>query len=510
VRSPSSPIGRLPDWTRSIRVRYTLLYSAVLFGLAALVVVVLYVILSMTLSGSPVTSEGRGVFCNPITRSCISFRVVDAQQIEKLINAETLAKLRNFSFKALAVMFVASLGVGWVIAGRVLAPIERITSVAREIQATDLSRRIELGGPEDELRRLADTFDAMLARLDAAFGAQRQFLADASHELRNPLAIIRTNLDVALADPNADPEELRQSLVVIQRASDRMSRLVDDLLALARGQALAVHTELLDLGAAVADASDELVLTAKGRDITLDRTIVPGVVVSGDYDALKRAVSNLLENAVRYAPPGSRVRLAVGSERSRAWVSVSDEGPGIAPEDQQRVFDRFWRVDKGRSRAEGGTGLGLAIVRQIANSHGGEVQLQSKVGVGSTFTIWLPVAAVDGVSRPRARLGRAAAADLPRPTTGGGPPPAPAAGAAEASGDDGEPADGVAPAKRGATAADEPADGAVPPERGATAGRGETPADGAGTGAAPERGTTPPADVAAEPDAGVDARPPTG
>jgi signal transduction histidine kinase len=434
VRSPSSPIGRLPDWTRSIRVRYTLLYSAVLFGLAALVVVTLYVILSMTLAGEPVTSSGRGVFCNPITNACFSFKVVDAQQIEKLINAQTLDKLRDFSFKALGVMFVASLGVGWVIAGRVLAPIERITSVARDIQATDLSRRIELGGPEDELRRLADTFDAMLARLDAAFGAQRQFLADASHELRNPLAIIRTNLDVALADPDADPEELRQSLVVIQRASDRMSHLVDDLLALARGQALEVRSETVDLGAAVADASDELFLSAKRRDITLDRTIVPGVVVSGDYDALKRAVSNLLENAVRYAPPGSRVRLAVGSERSRAWVSVSDEGPGLAPEDQRRVFDRFWRADKGRSRAEGGTGLGLAIVRQIVNSHGGEVQLQSRVGVGSTFTIWLPVAAVDGASRPRTRIGRPTPTELERPTPDGSPDDLAESGAAPESG----------------------------------------------------------------------------
>jgi signal transduction histidine kinase len=434
VRSPSSPIGRLPDWTRSIRVRYTLLYSAVLFGLAALVVVTLYVILSMTLAGSPVTSSGRGVFCNPITNACFSFKVVDAQQIEKLINAQTLDKLRDFSFKALAVMFVASLGVGWVIAGRVLAPIERITSVARDIQATDLSRRIELGGPEDELRRLADTFDAMLARLDAAFAAQRQFLADASHELRNPLAIIRTNLDVALADPDADPEELRQSLVVIQRASDRMSHLVDDLLALARGQALEVRSETVDLGAAVADASDELFLSAKRRDITLDRTIVPRVVVSGDHDALKRAVSNLLENAVRYAPPGSRVRLAVGSERSRAWVSVSDEGPGLAPEDQRRVFDRFWRADKGRSRAEGGTGLGLAIVRQIVNSHGGEVQLQSKVGVGSTFTIWLPVAAVDGASRPRTRIGRPTPTELERPTPDGSADDPAESGAAPESG----------------------------------------------------------------------------
>jgi signal transduction histidine kinase len=262
----------------------------------------------------------------------------------------------------------------------------------------------------------------MLARLDAAFANQRQFLADASHELRNPLAIIRTNLDVAMADPDADPEELRQALEVIRRASDRMGHLVDDLLALARGQALSVTSEPVDLGAVVADASDELFIQAEAKGITLDRTIVPGIVVSGDSDALKRAVTNLLENAVRYSPPGSRVRLAVGSERGRAWVAVSDEGPGIAPEDQPRVFDRFWRADKARSRTEGGTGLGLAIVRQITNAHGGEVQLQSRVGVGSTFTIWLPVAPVEGASRPRGRPGRAAVAELHAPPPADGQP----------------------------------------------------------------------------------------
>jgi signal transduction histidine kinase len=304
----------------------------------------------------------------------------------------TLTKLRNYSFGALGVLFVASLGVGWVVAGRVLRPIGRITGVARDIQATDLSRRIELPGPEDELKQLADTFDAMLARLDAAFAAQRQFTADASHELRNPLAIIRTNVDVALSDPNADPEDLRHTIEVIKRASDRMARLVDDLLALARRQEPTLEHEPVDLGAAVAEASDDFVVPAAARNIVLDRAIAPGVTVTGDRDALKRAVANLLENAVRLAPAGSRIRLATGSEGDRAWIAVADEGPGISPEDQARVFDRFWRADKARSRSDGGTGLGLAIVRQIAESHGGQVRLQSKVGVGSSFVIWLPVA----------------------------------------------------------------------------------------------------------------------
>jgi heavy metal sensor kinase len=393
VKQPGALDDRLPEWMRSIRFRYTLIYSAVLFGLGALVVGGLYLILSTSLRGE----ASPNTFCRYGT--CID--VFTASGFQKFVHTRTLEKLRMYSFDALAVLFVASLGVGWVIAGRVLAPIGRITAVAREIQATDLSRRIELYGPDDELKQLADTFDAMLARLDAAFAAQRQFVADASHELRNPLAIIRTNVEVALADPNADPEDLRQAIIVVKRASDRMARMVDDLLALARRQAPAVYNEPVDLGVAVAEASEEFVALAETRGIVLDRAIAPEVTVTGDRDALKRAVANLLENAVRLAPAGSWVRLAVGSERGMAWVAVSDEGPGIRPEDQPKVFDRFWRADKARSRADGGTGLGLAIVKQIAESHGGEVQLQSRVGVGSTFAIWLPVAAHDGGQPPR-------------------------------------------------------------------------------------------------------------
>ena len=388
MNPPERLLDRLPEWTRSIRFRYTLLYSAVLFGLAAVVLAAIYLVLLMSLRATPV-SAARGTYC-PRFGDCIT--VITFREAERLINAQILNKLRFYSLGALGVLFVSSLGVGWVIAGRVLAPIGRITSVAREIQATDLSRRIELPGPEDELKQLADTFDAMLARLDAAFAAQRQFVADASHELRNPLAIIRTNVDVALADPDASPDDLRQAIAVVKRAGDRMTMLVDDLLALARRQQPTPEHEPVDLGAAVAEASEDFVVPAEARGIVLDRAIAEGVVVSGDREALKRVVANLLHNAVRLAPPGSRIRLATGSERDRAWIAVADEGPGISPEDQAHVFDRFWRADKARSRADGGTGLGLAIVRQIVESHGGEVRLHSKVGVGSSFVVWLPVA----------------------------------------------------------------------------------------------------------------------
>ena len=390
MNPPGWLVDRLPEWARSIRFRYTLLYSAVLFGLAAVVVAAIYLVLVMSLRNEPYTTGYQKLICftNDQCYKPITFR-----ELERVVNSRTLTKLRNYSFGALGVLFVASLGVGWVVAGRVLRPIGRITAVARDIQATDLSRRIELPGPDDELKQLGDTFDAMLARLDAAFAAQRQFVADASHELRNPLAIIRTNVDVALADPRADPEDLRHTIVVVKRASDRMARLVDDLLALARRQEPILEHEPVDLGVAVTEASDDFVVPAAARNIVLDRAIAPGVVVTGDRDALKRAVANLLENAVRLAPEGSRIRLATGGEGDQAWIAVADEGPGIAPEDQPHVFDRFWRADKGRSRADGGTGLGLAIVRQIAEGHGGQIRLRSKVGVGSSFVIWLPVAA---------------------------------------------------------------------------------------------------------------------
>jgi signal transduction histidine kinase len=401
MNPPGWLVDRLPEWARSIRFRYTLLYSAVLFGLAAVVVAAIYLVLMMSLRGEPVSPTYSKRVCS-LDGRCATIDYFQAREFARLLNSVTLTKLRNYSFGALGVLFVASLGVGWVVAGRVLRPIGRITAVARDIQATDLSRRIELPGPEDELKQLADTFDAMLARLDAAFAAQRQFVADASHELRNPLAIIRTNVDVALADPHADPDDLRHTIVVVRRASDRMARLVDDLLALARRQEPILEHEPVDLGAAIVEASDDFMVPAAARGIVLDRAIAPGVIVIGDRDALKRAVANLLENAVRLAPAGSRIRLATGSEGDRAWIAVADEGPGIAPEDQAHVFDRFWRADKGRARADGGTGLGLAIVRQIAESHGGQIRLQSKPGVGSSFVIWLPVAPAAAELTPRA------------------------------------------------------------------------------------------------------------
>lgn len=390
---------RLPDWMGSIRFRLTALYSLVLFGLAAVLVGGLYLALAARLDDNPVarTSSGVLVQIRPDGSQVIEpVETADLVSFEERVNRRSLQLLRSYSFSALGLLFITSLGVGWFVAGRVLAPIDRITAVARDIQATDLSRRIDLRGPPDELKDLADTFDGMLGRLEDAFQQQRRFIQEASHELRNPLAVIRTNLDVALDDPDPTVEDLRATGEVVRRATSRMGVLVDDLLTYAREGSPARQVSRVVLADVVDDTVAEFAASASARRLDLvsdPRT--PGedeVAVEGDRVALRQAVANLVANAVRLAPEGTSIRLAAGREGPWAWLAVDDAGPGIPAEHHERVFERFWRGDQRRARAEGRSGLGLAIVRQIAEAHGGEVKLADNPRGGSTFTIWLPEA----------------------------------------------------------------------------------------------------------------------
>jgi signal transduction histidine kinase len=380
------------SFLRSIRVRLTLLYSGVLFVVAALLVAGLYFGLSLSLRDEPI-SQTAFVELVPVNDgSALEEQTfVPAEAFEQEVNERTLRNLRVFSLGALGVLFVTSLAVGWVIAGRVLAPIAHITDVAREIQARELSRRIDLAGPDDELKRLADTFDSMLARLDVAFASQRRFVADASHELRTPLAVIKANLDLALTDAQATAESRATAAAVIERAIARMARLTDDLLALARLDAPATGREPVQVAGLLEDAAEEFAAAASARGIEIQVETAAAAPVLGDRDVLKRAVTNLLDNAVRVA--GSRVVLSHGEESGAAWIAVADDGPGIAPEHQASIFDRFWRPDDARTRPGGGSGLGLAIVRQIAEAHGGTVEVESSPGEGARFVLRLPLPA---------------------------------------------------------------------------------------------------------------------
>lgn len=405
--------GRLPHrwrplWTQTIRFRLTAAYSSLLFGLAVLVVGGLYLAVANTVDAEPLkvieVQEGYRLPSGKVLTSGDGFEAAELSTVQEAVNLQTLRTLRTYSAYALGGLFLASLALGWWLSGRALRPVRRITETARDITATDLSRRIQLDGPHDELRALADTVDDMLARLDREFSTQRQLVDDASHELRNPLAIIQANLDAVLTHDDVDVEQRRQATDVVGRATARMTRLVEDLLATTRRDSSAFAESDVDLARLAGEAADEYALLATERGIRLRRRLAAGPTVIGDAGALRRAVDNLLSNAVRLAPGGSEIVVAVGSRDGWGWVAVRDEGPGIAAADQGRVFDRFYRAKPGEvTAANGGPGLGLAIVRQVVESHGGAVALHSVPGRGSTFVLWLADRAALGGHEERRR-----------------------------------------------------------------------------------------------------------
>ena len=376
--------SRLPAWMGSIRFRLTAVWSILVFGLAALVVGGIYLGLRHSLNNQRISATAFQV-------GGITFIQPDqAQLVQRAVNERALDALRVYSFWALLALFFTSLFVGWIVSGRMLRPLGEISNTVREIQASDLKRRIDLGGPNDELRQLADTFDDMLGRLDEAFEGQRRFIHEASHELRNPLAVIRTNLEVTLADPDADAEDLRHTAEIVERSSERMTRLVDDLLVYARKGSLSLQRDPVDVALLVNEAAEEFTAPATAAGVNLVHHAPNGLWVSGDRLALRQALGNLLANAIRHAPASSTVRLRAGLDGPWVWMAVEDQGPGIAAEDQDRVFQRFWRGDPTAGREEGRSGLGLTIVRQIAEAHGGEVKLASQVDHGAAFALWLP------------------------------------------------------------------------------------------------------------------------
>ncbi|WP_433337110.1 sensor histidine kinase [Spirillospora sp. CA-294931] len=391
---------RLPSFAQSIRFRLTVMYSTLLFALCAVVTIGVYLAVTESADAEPITKtyDAEKTVQRPDGRSeQLQFEVVKVQQVERAVNYETQRAIKKYSAGILGGMFVVSLGLGWVLSGRALKPVRAIARAAEEIQATDLSRRIRLDGPRDELRYLADTVDSMLDRLDGAFQAQRQLIDDASHELRSPLAIIRANVDTVLSAPDAPAEDRARAVQVVDRATTRMTRLVEDLLATARRSAPAFQDTDVDLAMVAREAAEEFDPLAAGRGLGLDRRLRPGLTVIGDHDALRRAVGNLLSNAVRLAPAGTDITVAAGRADGWQYVAVRDSGPGIRHDDQARVFDRFWRGTETRRSREPRTGLGLAIVRHIVEAHGGHVRLHSEPDVGSTFVLWFPASA-DGAA----------------------------------------------------------------------------------------------------------------
>jgi len=383
----------------TIRVRLTIWY-AVLFLLAGVALLVLVNVLVQR--ALPPVDRGfpERVLNRPFARAPLAdlarqeAREV-AQQARLEARDEALHTLFVQSSMALAVMFVASVGAGWFVAGRMLRPVASITETARRIDSRRLDERIALEGPRDELKELADQFDAMLDRLDGAFRAQRQFVANASHELRTPLAIIRTELDVTLADPGATAEELRASAEVVRRATARSEALIGALLTLERADSPRQADEAVDLAGIAAAVLERRAAELASRGVEVTRDLRPAEV-RGDRVLLEQLVENLLTNAAAYVEPDAEGRrwIAVASttEGPSAVLRVANSSTRIDPVDLEGMFERFRRRDSSRSRDSGGHGLGLSIVRAVARHHGGEAVAHALEGPAVEFEVRIPTA----------------------------------------------------------------------------------------------------------------------
>jgi heavy metal sensor kinase len=306
---------------------------------------------------------------------------------------ETLEAFQEYLWMVAPLVLLLAAGVGYWLSRRALAPVDQLTRTARMVSGSNLSGRLEKLHTGDELQRLSDTLNEMLDRIEAAFRRVSQFTADASHELRTPVSLIRTEAELTLRR-SRDPEEYRAALEHIQAETERTTRLLEQLLALARADSGRETLEIgpLDPRILVQRVADTWEGVVRARGLEFSAEITPDEVsVLGDESALRRVLEILLDNALKYSAEVGRIRLTLARTGERAIISVEDQGVGIPAEEQEKIFERFYRVDKARSRTLGGSGLGLSIARWIVQQHGGAIRVKSKVGEGSVFEVAIPL-----------------------------------------------------------------------------------------------------------------------
>jgi len=366
----------------TVRARLTLLYTGLFAACGAIVVAVTYALVA-SLQHPP---AHYGVACPApeFQRTNCKDAFQEAAALGAQIQREaTLTHLLQYSLITLSAATVLAAAAGWIAAGRVLRPVTQITQAARAASEHHLSARVALRGPRDELRELADTFDAMLARLQAAFEGQQRFVANAGHELRTPLTVMRTTLDVVLAKPDPAPGELRAMGHDVRAAVGHAERLIGALLTLARSDRGLTGCEPVDLATVAEDVLD----AADHRSRRLHATLQPAMT-SGDPVLLERLAANLVDNALRYNTPAGDLWLTTGTAGGQATLAVANTGPVIAREALERLFQPFQRLN-GRTASDG-FGLGLAVVASITAAHHGTLTADPRPGGGLTVTVTIP------------------------------------------------------------------------------------------------------------------------
>ena len=400
-----------------VRLRLTLLYGALflLCGTALLALTYGLVRANFTVPSKVVIKASKltngqdvvmGPGVEPLDSSAIMERKVltpadpgSLKAYARAVQAAAYRQLLVWSGLALGLMAVVSLWLGWVVAGRILRPLQAVTAAAKRLSGQNLHReRIALQGPHGELKELADTFDAMLGRLDAAFSSQRRFVANASHELRTPLAIVRTEVDVALANPATSEGELRGMAERVRAATERSEQLIESLLLLARSEREPRAREPVDLSEAATDALCHARPQVESLGLRVSQVLGAGPV-AGDRPLLERMVANLVENAVRHNHPDGWIEVDTGAGGPVAQLRVANSGPVIPPDQVESLFEPFHRHGRDRTRSDRGVGLGLSIVRSVAAAHGGGVDARALPGGGLEVVVTLP--RLGGPPRPR-------------------------------------------------------------------------------------------------------------
>jgi signal transduction histidine kinase len=368
-----------------VRVRLTVLYAGAFLAAGAVLVAVTYWLVSQSLS-QPI--EHRVDLRAHPPGVDLGF-IETAREAVEAYRSEALSSLLTWSLLALAGALVLAVGLGWVLAGRALRPLRQVTETANRVADRSLHERIGLDGPDDEVKELADTIDAMLERLDRSFGAQRRFVANASHELRTPLAVNRTLLEVALGDPDVS-DDLKRLAPTLLTTNERSEQLVEGLLALARSEHEVTERVPLDLADLAAVAMDEEPPEALERGIVVS-TDLPPAPVAGSPVLLERLTANLIQNAVRHSPPGAEVIVRTGRRDDRSILQVENPGRVLRQHEVDGMFEPF-RRGEGRTTSRG-VGLGLTIVRSVAQAHDGRVSAYPRDGGGLVVRVELPARA---------------------------------------------------------------------------------------------------------------------